>query len=193
MQNSFVSKFRNLIYFFLRYHRYFLFIVRCYLLRRTQWIAFSTVKIIYYYKLINMIWSMNDLMIHMLVLRFYKFKILLICIFHSDCRWICRLTTPLLISTISKYHLEIDTLNDPFLWIKSDICAAGENTFTIHSKITDIGEEVVSLHFHPIAFTIVQLKGHRQVFRNESIVAKVSYGCHFSVTVLSVDSEKWLN
>ena len=121
---------------------------------------------------------------------------MLIRIFHSDCRWICRLTTPLLITTISKYHLEIDTLNDSFLWrIKSEICAAGKNTFTTHSKITDIGEGVVSLHFHTIAFTIVQLKGHRQVslFRNESIVAKVSHGCHFSITVLSVDSKKWLN
>ena len=112
-----------------------------------------------------MICSMkNDLMIYMLVLIVYEYEILLIRIFHSDCRWSCRLITPLLISTISKYHLEIDTLNDSFLWrIKSDICAAGKNTFTTHSKITDIGEGVVSLHFHTIAFTIVQLKGHRQV------------------------------
>ena len=122
--------------------------------------------------------------VYMLVLRFYEFKILLIRICHSDCRWICKLTTPLLISTISKYHLEIDTLNDPFLLrIKSNICAAGKNTFTIHSKITDIGEEVVSLQFHLIAFTIVwnQLKGHRQVsvFRNESIVAKLTWLPHF--------------
>ena len=144
-----------------------------------------------------MIWSMkNDLMIYLLVSRFYEFKVLLIRIFNGDCRWICRLTTPLLISTISKYHLETDTLNDPFLWrIKYNICATGKNTFTIYSKITDIGEGVVSLHFHPIAFNIVQLKGHRQVsvFRNESIIAKVSHACHIFITVLSVDSKKWLN
>ena len=86
-----IHSFRNFdLFFFLRYHTYFYFIVRCYLLRRTQWVAFSTVKIIYYYKLlIKMIWSMkNDLMIYMLVLIFYEFEILLIRIFHSDCRWI---------------------------------------------------------------------------------------------------------
>ena len=36
------------------------------------------------------------------------------------------------------------------------MCVTGNNTFTIHSKITDIGEGVVNLQFHPIASTIVQ-------------------------------------
>ena len=135
---------------------------------------------------------MSDLMTYILELRFYEFKILFIRIFHSDCRWICRLTTPLLILMISKYQLEIDNLNDLFLWrIKSNTCARGKNAYTIHSKITDIGEKVVSLQFYPIAFTVLQLKGHRQVlvFRNENIVAKFDMVATF--LLLFCPSTQW--
>ena len=138
---------------------------------------------------------MSDLMTYILELRFYEFKILFIRIFHSDCRWICRLTTPLLISTISKYHLEIDNLNDPFLWrIKSNTCATGKNAYTIHSKITDIGEEVVSLQF-PNSLHCCAVKGTQASFGfpKWKHSCQVSHGCHISVTVLSVDSMKWLN
>ena len=104
LKNSFVSKFRRLIYFFLRYHTYFFLYSTMLFIKTNSMSCSSTVKIIYYYKLfIKMIWNMkNYLMIHLLVSRFYEFKILLIRIFRCDCRWICRLITPLLISTTSK-------------------------------------------------------------------------------------------
>ena len=65
------------LFFFFTIPYIFFFIVRCYLLRRTQWIAFLTVKIIYYYKLLTkMICSMkNYLMIYMLVLIFWVWNI----------------------------------------------------------------------------------------------------------------------
>ena len=69
----------------------------------------------------------------------------------------------------------------------SNICVTGKSIFTIHSKITNIGEGVVSLHFHPIAFAIVQLKGHSQFSLRKHSCQSFTWLPHFCYCSVRLD------